>query len=73
MTGVTWTSVRTRMPVVEQRVRIRGGAFRDEPSGLDTIANWNVFGWDADEGVLLREQQDVVTDWASLEPTGAPG
>lgn len=70
MTGATWTSVRTRMPLAGQRVRVRGGAFREEPGGLDTIATWNGFDWDADEGmVLLREQQDAITDWAPLELT----
>jgi hypothetical protein len=65
---MTWISVHTRMPLVRQWVRVRGGAFRDEPGGLDTIATWNGFDWDADDGVLLREQQDAITDWAPLDP-----
>jgi hypothetical protein len=73
MTAVTWTSVHTRMPPVGQRGRVRGVAFRDEPTGLDMIATWNGFGWDADEGVLLREQEDAITDWAPLEPTDPAG
>jgi hypothetical protein len=69
----TWTSVHTTMPPVGERVRVRGGAFRDEPGGLDTIATWNGFDWDADEGVLVREQQAAITAWAPLEPTDPAG